>query len=271
MKFARKWMPKDLIDTESTLVQVMAWCHQAPSTYLNQYLQISWCHMVSPCRGRHYGRLLHSLNVLRFAHSNWYVEINNHNTSNYNKKEWYYKVRKMEMRHKHDYWWSLITWSCWHCRWPGAWGHAGSSWHIVIQSHFIWWLTLGHTPMSWVIIGSDNGFSSGSYQTITWTWILTYCHLEQTSGKFESKSEKLESFFEEGAFASVICDLTHFFPEQNGNHMRQKMKEESAFDFKNKVFERCYGKIKHGYLRAFCGMKTSALCNIPCEFWSFWW
>ena len=95
MKFARKWMPKDLIDTESTLVQVMAWCHQVPSTYLNQYLQISWCHMVSPCRGRHYGRLLHSLNVLRFAHSNWYVEINNHNTSNYNKKEWYYKVTSL--------------------------------------------------------------------------------------------------------------------------------------------------------------------------------
>ena len=31
-----RWMPQDLIDDKSTLLQVMAWCHQATSHYLNQ-------------------------------------------------------------------------------------------------------------------------------------------------------------------------------------------------------------------------------------------
>ena len=31
-----RWMPQDLIDDKSTLVQVMVWCRQAPSHYLNQ-------------------------------------------------------------------------------------------------------------------------------------------------------------------------------------------------------------------------------------------
>ena len=30
------WMPRDLTDDKSTLVQVMAWCHQATSHYLSQ-------------------------------------------------------------------------------------------------------------------------------------------------------------------------------------------------------------------------------------------
>ena len=30
------WKPQDLTDDKSTLVQVMAWCHQAPSHYLSQ-------------------------------------------------------------------------------------------------------------------------------------------------------------------------------------------------------------------------------------------
>ena len=30
------WMPQDLTDDKSTLVQVMAWCHQATSHYLSQ-------------------------------------------------------------------------------------------------------------------------------------------------------------------------------------------------------------------------------------------
>ena len=30
------WMSRDFIDDQSTLVQVMAWCHQAPSHYLSQ-------------------------------------------------------------------------------------------------------------------------------------------------------------------------------------------------------------------------------------------
>ena len=33
---ALRWMPWDLTDDESTLVQVMAWCHQASRHYLSQ-------------------------------------------------------------------------------------------------------------------------------------------------------------------------------------------------------------------------------------------
>ena len=36
-----RWMPQDLTDDKSTLVQVMAWCHQATSHYLNQCWQRS--------------------------------------------------------------------------------------------------------------------------------------------------------------------------------------------------------------------------------------
>ena len=35
---ALQWMPQDLTDDESTLVQVMAWCRQATSHYLSQCL-----------------------------------------------------------------------------------------------------------------------------------------------------------------------------------------------------------------------------------------
>ena len=35
-EIALRWMPQDLTDHKSTLVQVMAWCHQARSHYLNQ-------------------------------------------------------------------------------------------------------------------------------------------------------------------------------------------------------------------------------------------
>ena len=34
---ALRWMPRDLPDDKSTLVQVMAWCRQATSHYLSQY------------------------------------------------------------------------------------------------------------------------------------------------------------------------------------------------------------------------------------------
>ena len=33
---ALRWMPRDFTDNKSTLVQVMAWCHQAISQYLSQ-------------------------------------------------------------------------------------------------------------------------------------------------------------------------------------------------------------------------------------------
>ena len=38
----RSIMPQDLTDDKSTLVQVMAWCHQAASHYLNQCWPSEW-------------------------------------------------------------------------------------------------------------------------------------------------------------------------------------------------------------------------------------
>ena len=45
-EIAIRWMPLDLTDDKSTLVQVMAWCHQATSHYLNQ----CWPRSVLPYR-----------------------------------------------------------------------------------------------------------------------------------------------------------------------------------------------------------------------------
>ena len=41
---ALRWMPQDLTDDKSTLVQVMAWCRQATSHYLSQ----CWLSSLSP-------------------------------------------------------------------------------------------------------------------------------------------------------------------------------------------------------------------------------
>ena len=41
---ALRWMPQDLTDDKLTLVQVMAWCRQATSHYLNQ----CWLSFLSP-------------------------------------------------------------------------------------------------------------------------------------------------------------------------------------------------------------------------------
>ena len=41
---ALRWMPRDLTDNKSTLVQVMAWCRQATSHYLSQ----CWPSSMSP-------------------------------------------------------------------------------------------------------------------------------------------------------------------------------------------------------------------------------
>ena len=48
-EIALGWMPKDLTDDQSTLVQVMAWCYQATSTcnYLSQCGPRSMSHLVS--------------------------------------------------------------------------------------------------------------------------------------------------------------------------------------------------------------------------------
>ena len=35
-EIALRWMPQNIIDDKSTLVQVMSWCYQAPSHYLSQ-------------------------------------------------------------------------------------------------------------------------------------------------------------------------------------------------------------------------------------------
>ena len=43
-KIALRWMPLDLADNKSTLVQVMAWCRQATSHYLSQ----CWPRFMSP-------------------------------------------------------------------------------------------------------------------------------------------------------------------------------------------------------------------------------
>ena len=43
-KIALRWMPLDLPDDKSTLVQVMAWCRQATSHYLSQ----CWPRPISP-------------------------------------------------------------------------------------------------------------------------------------------------------------------------------------------------------------------------------
>ena len=43
-KIALRWMPLDLTDDKSTLVQVMAWCRQATSHYLSQ----CWPRPMSP-------------------------------------------------------------------------------------------------------------------------------------------------------------------------------------------------------------------------------
>ena len=43
-ELALRWMLHDLTDDKSTLVQVMAWCHQATSHYLSQW----WPRSMSP-------------------------------------------------------------------------------------------------------------------------------------------------------------------------------------------------------------------------------
>ena len=45
-KIAIRWMPLDLTDNKSTLVQVMAWCRQVTSHYLSQ----CWPRFMSPYR-----------------------------------------------------------------------------------------------------------------------------------------------------------------------------------------------------------------------------
>ena len=49
-EIALKWMPQNQFDDKSTLVQVMALCHQATSHYLSHcWPRYIWCHMTSLC------------------------------------------------------------------------------------------------------------------------------------------------------------------------------------------------------------------------------
>ena len=48
-EIALKWMPQNIFDDKSTLVPVMAWCHQATSHYLNQCWPRSRHDMASLC------------------------------------------------------------------------------------------------------------------------------------------------------------------------------------------------------------------------------
>ena len=58
-KIVLKWMPMDLTDGKSTLIQVMAWCRQATSHYLSQ----CWPRSLSP-----YGIIRHQwVNKLQYC------------------------------------------------------------------------------------------------------------------------------------------------------------------------------------------------------------
>ena len=46
------WRPQNTFDDKSTMVQVMAWCHQATSHYLCQCFPILCCHMASAGHNR---------------------------------------------------------------------------------------------------------------------------------------------------------------------------------------------------------------------------
>ena len=66
-----RWMPQDLTDDKSTLVQVMAWCHQTTSHYtwisVDQDLQ---CHMASlgPNELMQWAPSMHTFTKLIFDH-----------------------------------------------------------------------------------------------------------------------------------------------------------------------------------------------------------
>ena len=61
-----RWMPQDLTDDKSTLVQVMAWCRQAASHYLNQCRPIS----VSPY-GTTRPQRVNVMSLMRMAQCGW--------------------------------------------------------------------------------------------------------------------------------------------------------------------------------------------------------
>ena len=63
---ALRWMPRDLTDDKSTLVQVMAWCRKATSHYLSQCWPSSMSHMATPGH-----------NEMKCEVSSWFMEVKN--------------------------------------------------------------------------------------------------------------------------------------------------------------------------------------------------
>ena len=71
-KIALRWMPLYLIDDKSTLVQVMAWCHQASSHYLNQ----CWPRSMSTYGVTRLQRVKHLISLCQFQFVQTGVNIN---------------------------------------------------------------------------------------------------------------------------------------------------------------------------------------------------
>ena len=70
-------MPQGLIDDKSTLVQVMAWCHQATSLYQNQWWpRYIWCHMASIGNNQlnHWAYILWGPNFHTILHTVPYID-----------------------------------------------------------------------------------------------------------------------------------------------------------------------------------------------------
>ena len=65
------WVPQNLTKEKSTLVRVMAWCHQAPNHYLNQCLprSVSPCDITRPQWVTHWG-LNKMANILQTTFTN---------------------------------------------------------------------------------------------------------------------------------------------------------------------------------------------------------
>ena len=73
-----RWMPQDLTDDKSTLVQVMAWCRQATSHYLSQCWPRSPMPygVNGPNQLRHYERFTHcSVSLFYWFHSEYFYDI----------------------------------------------------------------------------------------------------------------------------------------------------------------------------------------------------
>ena len=74
-EIALRWMPLDLTDDKSTLVQVMAWCRQATSHYLSQ----CWPRSMSP-NGVTGSQWFKVTKIKKKCKSVWTIKCFRHNT-----------------------------------------------------------------------------------------------------------------------------------------------------------------------------------------------